>query len=371
MLSNAQGSQPAGDTASAQVQDSPELAETSSFDLARISADLAKTLEKPTEQAAGEEENKGRREPIEEEIPDVVEDPDADLVIEGEPEAPTKRILPNRISVAQFNDVEQEAIALRRQLNNDGDKVSLKEAIELVEHRRAEKPAEQRQETETKEVSGIDALMTRRAELLQQRRELAEVDPFDPSIADVETQIEEVRDQIAETKALTKLEDQRKQEQITKGKEEAISARETVKQQTLAVYPSAGDDKSPLGREVAKVIAEFSDPKHPDHPMLFATKAPKLVIEEAVDRIADRVSRARGLTREQVINSLRAKDSSSTVQTQERTPVRPVSGARQTDPAQKALTGQELIDYAGFDPKKIDEALKATLSPSNGTWVVR
>ena len=392
METTTQGQQPATETATAQVQENPDVASNPielPLDPAEIAAALAKTKETTTDQTAGEEEDKkkpGTEEAAttEEETPEVVEDPDADLVIEGEQETPVKRILPNRISTVQFNDVEKEAIALRRELKESGDDVSLKEAIEIVEHRRAQKPAveqqqEQHQETQTQETDALGALTTKRAELMQQRRQVAEVDPFDPALVDLDTQLEAVRDDIAETRAFNKLQQQQQQEQAARGKEKVINAREDIKQQALSVYPSAGDDKSPLGREVAKVIAEMSDPSHPDHAVLFATKAPKLVIDEAVERIADRVSKARGVTREQVIASLRAKPTESsstsavqTTQTTTRPAVRPVSGARQTDPAQKTLTGQELLDEVGFDPKKIAAAQKALLGKTDSeAWVVR
>ena len=225
METTTQGQQPATETATAQVQENPDVASNPielPLDPAEIAAALAKTKETTTDQTAGEEEDKkkpGTEEAAttEEETPEVVEDPDADLVIEGEQETPVKRILPNRISTVQFNDVEKEAIALRRELKESGDDVSLKEAIEIVEHRRAQKPAveqqqEQHQETQTQETDALGALTTKRAELMQQRRQVAEVDPFDPALVDLDTQLEAVRDDIAETRAFNKLQQQQQQE---------------------------------------------------------------------------------------------------------------------------------------------------------------
>ena len=87
-------------------------------------------------------------------------------------------------------------------------------------------------------------------------------------------------------------------------KEKIIAEREKVKQAALAVYPSAGDDASPLGREVKTVIAELSKEDHPDHALLFGVSAPKIVIDMAVDRLSGRMALERGITKEQAETSL-------------------------------------------------------------------
>ena len=92
METTTQGQQPATETATAQVQENPDVASNPielPLDPAEIAAALAKTKETTTDQTAGEEEDKkkpGTEEAAttEEETPEVVEDPDADLVIEGE-----------------------------------------------------------------------------------------------------------------------------------------------------------------------------------------------------------------------------------------------------------------------------------------------
>ena len=399
-----QGSQPAN-PATAPTQGNPgEAIQTIEvelpYDPAGIAAELAKTKSAASTQEAGEEEEKKKggkgKSPsggTEEENPgeQVVEDPDADLVIEGEPESRVKRILPNRISTVQFSDVEQEAIALRRQLKESGEDVPpLKEAIEIVELRRAKSAGQKTQATETTQTQTdsqegatqqgdpLTQLNARRAELIQQRRQVAEADPFDAAIVDLDMQLEAVRDEISELRAFTKLQQQQQekqqQEQAAKGQEQVISARETVKQQALAEYPSAGDANSTLGREVTRVIAELNDPAHPDHAMLYATRAPRLVIEEAVSRIADRVSKSRGVSREQVIATLKSGSSSTPVPEGThpgRPPVRPVSGAQQSAPPPKTLAGTELLADVGFDPKKIAQTLKTMRPASDGNWVVK
>jgi len=385
-----QGQQPATETATAQAQGDQSIASNLielPLDPAGIAAALAKTKETSSGQTAGDEEEKkkvGSEESaisaIEEETPgeQLVEDPDADLVIEGEQETPVKRILPNRISTHQFAADEQEAIALLKELKEVDPNARLKDALDMIDRRKAATPApdaqNQDRETKSQEKDALGELTSQRAELMQQRRQVAEVDPFDPALADLDEQLEAVRDEIAETRAINKLQQQQQQEQDAKGKERVINAREEVKQAALAIYPSADDQNTPLGREVVKVIAEWRDPANPNHALLYGVKAPRLVIDEAVERIATRVTKARGVTPEQVITSLRDKPSESSITqaTQTTRPaVRPVSGASQTEPSPKTLAGNEFLSAVGFDPEAIATARKAQLRGANSAMVYR
>jgi hypothetical protein len=57
------------------------------------------------------------------------------------------------------------------------------------------------------------------------------------------------------------------------------SEREKSKNRAIAEYPDAGSVDTPLGKAIAKKFEEMKNPRHPDHPILYADTAPERVTE--------------------------------------------------------------------------------------------
>lgn len=277
----------------------------------------------------------------------------------------TGKILPNRINTAQFSGDEQEAIKLRKELRDSGQDVTLKEALELVEDRKSKSAqSEQGNQQQADQPNPEQAL----------RDELAQVESDLDKAAESELYTKEVRDLEKRRTQLTRdVErlDEANARKVENVKVERMTARERVKQETLQAFPSAADPNSELGKEVTALIAEMKDESHPDHPMLFSEKAPKLVTQLAAERVAERMASDGSMTVDQALAKLKANGKAPATQQQQapqqKQRVNPASGSAGTILPDKPVTERELMAAVSANPGLADELLGS----KSGGWVIQ
>ena len=201
------------------------------------------------------------------------------------PEARSK-VLPNRITTAQFTDIEQEAIALGKQYRDAGEEAPpLEDRIAIVKTRRAEHAAANPPEPEPEEVLGeVD---TELAEAIAEKDELVkslgieEYDAKNKRIAELERKKSEAEN--ARTQKANLANDAFSQ------------ARNASIEKAKHIFPSSKDPQSELGQEIQSLITEIrTDQHHPDRSILSATNAPVLVAQSAAQRLAERRAEASG-----------------------------------------------------------------------------
>jgi hypothetical protein len=61
---------------------------------------------------------------------------------------------------------------------------------------------------------------------------------------------------------------------------EQANAREQSKSRAIELYPDAADANTKLGAAIAQRFAEMKNPKHPDHPILYADTAPERITKD-------------------------------------------------------------------------------------------
>lgn len=279
----------------------------------------------------------------------------------------TGRILPNRINTAQFSGDEQEAIKLRKELRDSGQDVSLKEALELVEDRKSKSAQSEQGQQQQQQTEHTDPDQEIRDELAKVESDLDEA-------AESELYTKEVRELEKKRTQLTikigKL-DEAKAQRENDVKSQRLSAREKVKQDTLQAFPSAADPNSELGKEVTALIAEMKDENHPDHPMLFSEKAPKLVTQLAAERVAERMAADGSMTVDQALAKLKANGQQPPAQQQQapqqKQRVNPASGSTGSFSPEKPVTEKELMDAVTANPALADKLLGA----KSGGWVIQ
>jgi hypothetical protein len=278
----------------------------------------------------------------------------------------TGKILPNRINTAQFSGDEQEAIKLRKELRDSGQDVTLKEALELVEDRKS-KSAQSEQGQQQQQSAQTNPEQELRDELAQVESDLdkaAESELYTKEVRELEkrrTQLTRDVERLDEANA-------RKVENV---RTERMTARERVKQETLQSFPSAADPNSELGKEVTALIAEMKEESHPDHPMLFSEKAPKLVTQLAAERVAERMASDGSITVDQALAKLKANGKAPATQQQQapqqKQRVNPASGSVGSVLPDKPVTERELMAAVAANPRLADELLGS----KSGGWVIQ
>jgi hypothetical protein len=212
-----------------------------------------------------------------------------------------ERLLPHRISTAQFDHREQEAIALKHALGKQGEQISLGEACARVAAKYADGgspapssfPSPARDEAEDDARDALTA-MQREADALAAR-----IDELDGEVVTPEYSrlTREHAERLADLK-LARFEQRMKAEQVAE-RERAVrlSAREASKAETLQEYPTANDDASLLGGEISRIYGELmSDPGHPDRARFLENDGPRWLTERAVEAVTARLVRDLGYT---------------------------------------------------------------------------
>jgi hypothetical protein len=306
----------------------------------------------PTEEPPGEQQPSGG---------------DADAPPPPEPtvDPATGKVLPNRISTAQFSGDEQEAIKLRKELRDQGQDVTLKEALELVEDRNKKSQSATPPPTENATTTNPETEL---------RAQLADIEKKLDAAAETELFTKEVRDLMDQKSKLSRDLEKFEEAKVTQQaqiQQERLSAREKVKQDVLQVFPSANDPSSPLGKEVAALIAELKDESHPDHLLLFSERAPKLVTQEAAERLAARMAENGSITVDQALAQLRAPkqapSSNGSQASQPKGRVNPASGSSGPLDVGTPVTEKELMSAVTANPALADELLGA----KSGGWIIQ
>ncbi|TSA40722.1 MAG: hypothetical protein D4R57_01520 [Verrucomicrobiales bacterium] len=276
----------------------------------------------------------------------------------------TGKILPNRINTAQFSGDEQEAIKLRKELRDSGQDVTLKEALELVEDRKKKSQPDQGQQQQPAQTNPEQALRDELAQVEKQLDTAAESELYTKEVRDLEkrrSQLERDVERLDEAKA----------QRENNVKAERMTAREKVKQETLQAFPSVADPNSELGKEVTRLIAEMKDESHPDHPMLFSEKAPKLVTQLAAEKVAERMAADGSMMVDQALAKLKSNGKAPAPTTQQapqqKQRVNPASGSAGTILPDRPVTEKELMAAVSANPALADELLGA----KSGGWVIQ
>lgn len=222
---------------------------------------------------------------------ETTEEPTPEPAEEPETKAEKAKILPNRISVDRnFSPVEQEAILLKRQLEEAGEEVpSLKERIEIVERRHAaaakaeETPAPPARPPEPSEVDTLTAELAEIETKLNEAGEDATFKELAPIIAKqaavtAKLAVANARAEDAEARANQVFESDR--------------AKATAKASEL--FPDATNKASELNKRVNQRIAEMKNKAHPDHDTLFAAKSPLLITQTVAMELATEKAEANG-----------------------------------------------------------------------------
>lgn len=320
----------------------------------------------PTEPVAPEEPPAGSTPPVEPGAPGEPLDVDA---------------FPGRISTKQFDPEAKRAMALQRSLNNGKQPgepgfVSLAQALAQVQAADnpapASEPAGVPQPTQLETLTQtLQSTETKLAELRQQRAERAkEGELYGEELDALNNQIEDAIQELAEVKAEKKLAE-REESQTQAQREHAewtkqVQKREEAKGRALELYPSAADEKTPLGQEVKRYVAELKKPGHADASILTAENAAIVVAERAAMTVAQRMVREQpGLRLADALESLMAKpEPAAPGQPAAAAPVArkvlPGVGGQQPPATGPVKTTAELLNEAGTDPVKI-AALEAQL----------
>jgi len=216
--------------------------------------------------------------------------------------APGEKILPNRISTAQFDQREQEAIALRHELAQSGQKITLREAIERVDAKYGAPTAATPEATPEAEPqpSRLEQVNTELADLRAQRDDqYAGQNLTSAELAELQTKIEDLAVE-ARLLAHEQAQTQRAQQSA------AVQARDTVMQEVLKEYPTAGNDKTYLGARVAAKIAEIQgNPNHPERALLSGNDAPRKIVAHVESELLPEVTGSLGFTEAQALSFLR------------------------------------------------------------------
>jgi hypothetical protein len=277
-----------------------------------------------------------------------------------EPEQARERLLPNRISTAQFDAREQEAIALKHELAKHGEQVSLREACERVEAKYAglQAAAYTRPDMLVPEPEP-DAItrLQREAEALAAR-----IDEMDGEVVTPEYSrlAREHAEMLADLK-VARLEQRMAAERAHATR---MAARESAKAETLRAYPTANDDDSLLGGEIARIYAELSaDPGHPDRARFAQDDGPRWITERAVEAVTARLRKS-GFTpaqaRAMVERGATAEAPGLAEYSEARSAVPrmlPVTARGQRPAAESVLSMAEALEQARANPQARDEAL--------------
>jgi hypothetical protein len=129
------------------------------------------------------------------------------------------------------------------------------------------------------------------------------------------------------------------------------NAREESKGRAIEQFPDAADSKTVLGKAIAKRFEEMKDPRHPEHPILYADTAP--------ERVTEIVARELGIAPKAT-----AKPAQKTTTAPTQKKATPVSGAKTAVPGKPAESTDDKtsVEYLRSDKATLadlDNAAKA------------
>lgn len=233
-----------------------------------------------------------------------------------EPAAPVPdKVLPHRISTAQFSDVEKRAIALSRELRESGEPQPLSECIKIVQSRDEQARAAQTQSAEEEERSNPITLL---------EQEVADLDSKLEDGSLIGPEIKLYTRKVAELAALRATNQVRSQ---------TIEDRQLATRDLVAdEYPAVRDQDSHLG---AAVVAEIARMQQRNDPDLAKPDAPRLVVTRVANRLADKMAAEQGMTKEQALTSLAGKPVASAPK---KAPVTPPAAAAPKAAPKPAIT---------------------------------
>jgi hypothetical protein len=279
------------------------------------------------------------------------------------------RILPNRVSTAQFSDTEQQAIALGKALKDAGETVpSLKERIEIVYARQqtlapvatpAPEPEPPRGDALTELDEKLNAAMDRRKELAKSlgTEELEEA----------KDEIEQLRQQKATVES--------QQAKAAAEKQDAFATERSISiKAAKGQFPSSTDPKSELAQAIAARIESIA--KDPARNVLLSDpKAPEVIAAEAAMQLAKLRAADNGTSVAKELAALMESDApaqAAATATQPTPQVRKpttAGGAASippaTPPAPKALSLAEAANMSLADLEKLSP------TPGNSGYVLR
>lgn len=307
------------------------------------------------------------KEPVPPEAPEAPKEPEPPKEPEAPeppkepvPPEPEGKILPNRITTKQFNDVEQEAIALGKALKDAGEEVpSLKERIEIIERRHSEaaKPAPAPEPAKPRE---SERLGTELAEIDAQLEKFGtEEQVMSPDVVKLIQKRSDIAAELALARSADKAEAGKVQSKSESTRTEAL-------QESYDTYPSLADKTSPLARMVAERVSELTDPTHPDHGTLFTAEAPLTIVNRQATNLARKIATEKSIPFAEALASLLRPPAPKTVAqpakedtTKEQIvtrKVQPASGAATTaEPAPAPTPEERLGDPNSYDPKSGDQ----------------
>lgn len=301
--------------------------------------------------------------------PEAKSDDEPEATVEDEPE----KILPNRISTKQFDSREQEAIALRHDLANQGEKISLLEACQRVEAKYAGvTPAADATIPELDTDAGPTEIETLEQEAKALAERLAE---FDDGLVNAEfrrlqsehaEKLADIKVAKLEAKLASQKQAETAQTQAEKARAERMTAREANKAEVLKEYPTAADAKSPLGKELTLLFNEVNgDPNHPYRAEMAKDTFPAFLTQKAVESKTAEL-KSLGFTAEQATAIIKgqpletakpAKAEQPKQTTVPRTVLVTQAGPKAAPSPKPALTPAEAIAKARANPSFRDEIL--------------
>jgi hypothetical protein len=242
--------------------------------------------------------------------------PDAPAARPASPAAPTpapetepEKILPNRISTAQFDTREQEAIALKHELKAKGENITLGEACARVDVKYAGPKAAA--EPTPDAIPNLDtptdpiALLQQEADALAAEIDGKADDLITPEFLALSRKYERKMAEIDRAQLLAEF---RREQSTERQQASQTTARESSKAEVLADWPTANNDDSLLGAEVARNFHEIAqNPAHPEYARYAQDDGPKWLTEKSVDAVKNRLVTALGYTPEQALAVIHGK----------------------------------------------------------------
>lgn len=279
------------------------------------------------------------------------------------------RILPNRVSTAQFSDTEQQAIALGKALKDAGETVpSLKERIEIVEARQQKQApvATPDPEPEPQHGDALTELDEKLNAAMDRRKELAKSLGTE-ELEEAKDEIEQLRQQKAAVESQQAKAAAEKQDAFATERSNSIKA-------AKGQFPSSTDPKSELAQAIAARIESIA--KDPARSVLLSDpKAPEVIAAEAAMQLAKLRAADNGTSVAKELAALMESDApaqAAATATQPTPQVRKpttAGGAASippaTPPAPKALSLAEAANMSLADLEKLSP------TPGNSGYVLR
>ena len=220
--------------------------------------------------------------------PEPTDEPDQTEGAKPPYETERSRVLPNRVTTAQFSDIEQEAIALGKIFRDAGEDVpTLRERIELVEQRQAEairaNPPPPDPDTELAEIEAELAEATASEDELARSLGVDELLSKQKRISELAAMKRQITDALAQAQA--------------DGEANFRAERLQVIDQAKGMFPDSKDPETELGQEIQGLISEIREtPNHPNRAVLSTKDAPLFVAQTAATRVAHRRAAEKGTT---------------------------------------------------------------------------